>query len=101
MNVQARIGLCILGLLSQFRDHAMFGIQPTPSKQSLVSILLVDRIDRALPRPVEFLQELLGRRDATCNEFLNRPQIAGLVAAGPVMLAAPRQSLFGELQRLL
>src|ERR1044071_8601852 len=50
---------------------------------------------------MEFLPKLLGRCDPACNKFLNRPQIAGLVVTGPVMLAAPPQPLLGKLQRLL
>src|SRR5437660_11650418 len=69
--------------------------------KGLISIFLVNRIDRALPWPVEFLQQLLGRGDSARNEFLNRPQIACLVVAGPVMLAALRQPLLGKLQCLL
>src|SRR5436305_3605333 len=63
----------------------------TKLKSTLVSILLVNRIHRALPWPMEFLQQLLGRRDSARNEFLNRPQETRLVVAGPVMLAALRQ----------
>src|SRR5262249_48873760 len=53
-------------------------------------------LDRAAPRTVIFLQQLFGRRDAALEVFLDRLEIARLVAAAPVVAVAPRQPAAGD-----
>src|SRR5262249_60478327 len=68
---------------------------------ALVSVVAINRVDGAIPRPVEFLQQLLGRRDPARDEFLDRPEIMRLVMTGPIVPATAREPLLGEPQRRL
>ena len=52
-----------------------------PRRATIQQAYLENRIHRAAPRPVEFLQQFLGRRDAARDDLFERPQIARLVAA--------------------
>src|SRR5215510_14289516 len=74
---------------------------PTFWDHALVSVIPINRVDRAVPRPVEFLQQLLGRGNATRDEFLHRPEIMRLVMAGAIVPATARQPLLGEPERRL
>src|SRR6185436_8539523 len=68
---------------------------------TLVSVFRVDRIDAATPWPVEFFEQLFGRRDAARDEILDRPQVPALVVAPVVDVAAARQPALGHPQRIL
>src|SRR5262245_5065948 len=61
---------------------------------SSVGVFVEHRLDRALPRPVILLEQLLGRRDAAREELLQRPQITGLVAPVVVEPRTPLQAGF-------
>ena len=63
-------------------------------RAALVRVFVEHRLDRAVPRPVVLLQQLLGRRDAARDDLLQRPQIARLVAAVAVEPLAPRAARF-------
>src|SRR5262245_31429486 len=72
----------------------------TERKQS-VCIFLEHRPDATLPAAIEFLQELLGRRNATHDIILNRMQIAALVVAGGIQSPPPREPLACKRKRRL
>src|SRR5665811_356398 len=73
----------------------------TPLRKYSVGILIKNRLDRAVPVAVEFLEQFLRRRDAARDRFLERTQIARLVAAVAVEIFAARQPARGKAQRLL
>src|SRR5450759_624495 len=75
--------------------------QADRSATASIHILLENRLDRAIPRAVEFLQQFLRRRDAAGDRFLERAQIARLVAAVAVEILAAGEPMCGEPQRLL
>src|SRR5262249_12095589 len=62
---------------------------------------LENRIDRATPLAVELLQQFLGRRDAARDRFLERAQIARLVATIAVEQLAARKPARSEMQCFL
>src|SRR5664279_3135572 len=66
-----------------------------------IHIFLENRLDRAVPLAVEFLQQFLGRRDAARDRFLERAQVARFVAAIAIEISAPRQPARGKPQGLL
>src|SRR5665811_2096817 len=73
----------------------------TPLRKYSVGIFLENRLDRAVPVAMEFLQQFLRRRDAARNALLQRAQLARLVAAVAVEIFAARQPARGKAQRLL
>src|SRR5664280_3188317 len=73
----------------------------TPLRKYSVGIFLENRLDRTVPVAMEFLQQFLRRRDAARDRFLERAQIARLVAAIAVEIFAARQPARRKAQRLL
>src|SRR6185437_966847 len=77
-------------------------------ESALKRILVIGRFHRALPRAVEFLQHLLGRRTPGLDGPLQRLEVTGLVAAEMVETRAPaqarmrqRHALFGDLEQVV
>src|SRR5262245_26583243 len=66
-----------------------------------VCIFFEHRLDAALPAAVEFLQELLGWRNAPRDIILDRQQITALVVAGGIQSSPPREPLARKRERRL
>src|ERR1700730_15248980 len=66
-----------------------------------IRIFREDRLDAPVPGAVKLFQELLGRRDAVGDVFLDRAQIASLGLAASVQPPTPRKSLLRQRDRRL
>src|SRR5581483_3704072 len=64
-------------------------------------VLVIGRLDRALPGAVELLQHLLGGRAAAIDDAVERLEVTGLVAAEMIEMTAPAQARMCERQALL
>src|SRR4029453_12451300 len=67
----------------------------------LERVFPIGRFHRALPAAVEFVQHLFGGSTAAIDGAIQRFQVPALVAAEMIEMAAPPQTLMGELDAFL